>query len=267
MATQGNMSFSATNFKGTGRPNAVPVWNHQLPLTIGGVIGALPVGLTAEFGRVVSVMPNEPRQFLVGMPSGSIPKGILVFDPVIAQLDPAMSNHYFEGRPATAVTFGLIQVCDFEVSMQSPVEGMRVIFNTTDGRLGFIASATTLPDGWAELNAYVYQKNDPNGATLFLGSRATCLLTPPTSEVSDVVDTPVASPVAGEVAAGTQVVLTCGTPGATIRFTLDGTNPTSYSPVYSQPIAVTAAVTIKAVALKEDMAPSVLLTAAYTIKD
>lgn len=264
MSVQGNMSFNATNFRGTGRTNAVPVWNHQLPLTIGGIIGDLPVGQTAAFGRLVSVMPNQPRMFLLGNPSGSIPKGILVFDPVIAQLDPAMNDFYFEGRPATALTFGLVQCMDFDIALQPPIEGMRVVANQVDGRIGFIATGATVPTGWVELRAYVYQKNDPNGVTIFLGATGSVVLTPPASETPVVTATPVANPAAGAVAAGTQVVLTSSTPGARIVYTLDGSTPTITSTVYTQPIVITAAVTVTAIALAEGMAPSATLTAAYT---
>jgi len=236
-----------------------------MPLTIGGVIGSIPVGTTAAFGRLVSVMPNDPRMFLLGNPTGSIPKGILVFDPVIAQLDPAMNDHYFESRPATALTFGLVQFMDFEITLQPPLEGMRVLANTSDGSIGFLATGASVPAGWIELNAYVYQKNDPNGVTIFLGATGSIVASRPASETVVAAATPVANPAAGAVAAGTQVILTSATPGARIVFTLDGSNPTSASASYTVPIVVTSAVTIRAVALAEDLGPSAMLTAAYTI--
>jgi len=76
---------------------------------------------------------------------------------------------------------------------------------------------------------------------------------------------PVADPVAGAVAADSTVALSTTTPGATIRYTLDGSTPNSTSTVYDGPIAIPAALTIKAIAYKSGMNPSTMLTAAYTI--
>lgn len=79
------------------------------------------------------------------------------------------------------------------------------------------------------------------------------------------VATPVADPVAGEVESGTEVELTCATAGATIYYTDDGTEPTAESGTeYTTKIAITEAVTIKAIAVKEGMTDSEVLTAAYT---
>ena len=79
-------------------------------------------------------------------------------------------------------------------------------------------------------------------------------------------ETPAASPAGGAVPAGTAVVLTTATSGAEIRYTLDGTEPTAVSALYTGPIAVTAPVTIRAVARMDGLADSAVLIAAYTIQ-
>jgi hypothetical protein len=79
------------------------------------------------------------------------------------------------------------------------------------------------------------------------------------------VATPTATPVAGAVTAGDTVALACDTVGAEIHYTIDGSEPTAGSMVYSDPIAVWEAMTIKAVAVKAGMANSAVLSAAYTI--
>ena len=62
----------------------------------------------------------------------------------------------------------------------------------------------------------------------------------------------------------TNVTISCATAGATIRYTLDGTDPTESSTTYTGPILVNDDVTIKARAWKSGMNPSVIVGATYT---
>ena len=86
------------------------------------------------------------------------------------------------------------------------------------------------------------------------------------SSMGAAVETPTALPAAGAVAAGTDVKLSTTTEGASIRYTLDGTEPDAGSIQYDGPITVSEAMTIKAVAFKSGMKVSGVLTAAYTIE-
>lgn len=79
------------------------------------------------------------------------------------------------------------------------------------------------------------------------------------------VATPTFSPAAGAVESGTEVTISCSTSGATIHYTTDGSAPTTSSPVYSAPIAITATTTVKALAVKANMADSAVGTANYTV--
>jgi len=79
------------------------------------------------------------------------------------------------------------------------------------------------------------------------------------------VATPTADPVAGAVADNSSVALACGTSGAAIYYTVDGTTPTKASTLYSAPIVITDPVTIKAIGTKTGMNNSAVLSAAYTI--
>lgn len=79
------------------------------------------------------------------------------------------------------------------------------------------------------------------------------------------VETPTFNPAAGEVTSGTEVAISCATSGATIHYTIDGTDPTSSSATYSSPIAITATTTIKAIAVKSGMADSAIATATYSV--
>jgi hypothetical protein len=77
---------------------------------------------------------------------------------------------------------------------------------------------------------------------------------------------PTANPAAGDYTGTRNVTLSSNTQGAAIHYTTDGSDPTVDSPVYSVPISVAAATTIKAIAVKPGLNDSGVFTAVYTIK-
>ena len=77
--------------------------------------------------------------------------------------------------------------------------------------------------------------------------------------------TPSFNPPAGAVVAGTTVAISTTTPNATIYYTTDGTTPGTSSTQYTAPIAITAAVTIQAIAKASGFATSAVASAAYTL--
>ena len=77
--------------------------------------------------------------------------------------------------------------------------------------------------------------------------------------------TPTFTPEAGTYYEAQEVAISCNTADATIYYTLDGSDPTENSAVYSVPIAVEASMTIKAIAMKEGYENSNIATAEYTI--
>ena len=80
------------------------------------------------------------------------------------------------------------------------------------------------------------------------------------------VATPAASVEAGTYTAAQSVELSCETEGATIRYTTDGTEPTSKSDVYDgTPIEVSTSMTVKAKAFCKNMTASDVASFSYTI--
>ncbi|ADL50748.1 chitobiase/beta-hexosaminidase C-terminal domain-containing protein [Clostridium cellulovorans] len=59
--------------------------------------------------------------------------------------------------------------------------------------------------------------------------------------------------------------ISCGTPGATIVYTIDGTEPTSTSEVYTSPISIGGTKTIKAKAIKTGIPDSNTVSSTYTM--
>ncbi|MDE5899599.1 MAG: chitobiase/beta-hexosaminidase C-terminal domain-containing protein, partial [Treponemataceae bacterium] len=61
-----------------------------------------------------------------------------------------------------------------------------------------------------------------------------------------------------------QVAITCGTPGADIRYTLDGTTPTEGSARYTAPLTLSATTTVKARAFKAGLTASNVASETFT---
>lgn len=79
---------------------------------------------------------------------------------------------------------------------------------------------------------------------------------------------PVFTPKPGLLTGDTAVTLRCDTPGTTIHYTVDGSQPLASSPVYSAPIMVKrATLTIKAFATGKGRDQSAVVTAIYKIGD
>ncbi|HEY3321796.1 MAG TPA: chitobiase/beta-hexosaminidase C-terminal domain-containing protein [Planctomycetota bacterium] len=76
--------------------------------------------------------------------------------------------------------------------------------------------------------------------------------------------TPTLSPAGGTYGGTQSVTISCGTSGATIYYTIDGTTPTTSSRLYGAAITVTATTTIKCVGSKGGFY-SAIATAQYTI--
>lgn len=253
--------FSPVSLKGNAKVTGVPVFVDKLPLTIGGIAGK-----NVHFGRVVSIDPtSNRRQFVEGCPAGNVIKGIAMLDPTIMRVDPGMNDLYFEGRPMTATTVGIIEIREYDTTQSAPMEGSTVWANNKNGLIAFNDGTDISTSGYTRLNAWVYEILDPNGAKVAFGLPS--FTTSQTRESVTRVATPTSSPAEGSVASGTEVTLTTTTEGATILYTLDGSTPDMSSDVFdvNKPIIITASVTVKAIAIAEGYDPSAVLTAAYTI--
>jgi hypothetical protein len=82
-----------------------------------------------------------------------------------------------------------------------------------------------------------------------------------------IVSTPIILPVGGDYNTEQIINITCETEGATIRYTLDGTNPTQESNIYTDSITISESTVVKAKAFKSGMEPSNIKAESYTINE
>jgi hypothetical protein len=107
-----------------------------------------------------------------------------------------------------------------------------------------------------------------NGKVLVTGGQSTTTGSLFSAEIYRTVEAaaPTFSQAPGTYPTGQSVTISTTTPGATIRFTTDGSTPSgTVGTVYSAPISVPATMTIKAVAYLAGFADSAVLTGVYTI--
>ena len=83
---------------------------------------------------------------------------------------------------------------------------------------------------------------------------------------SGAVTTPAFSPAAGTYTSAQSVVISTSTPGASIRYTTDGSTPSETAgTLYTGPIPVSATTTLNAIAYETGLLDSVVASASYTI--
>ena len=79
--------------------------------------------------------------------------------------------------------------------------------------------------------------------------------------------TPSMSPSTGSYATPPSVAVSTLTPGSTLTYTLDGTEPTSGSAAYTGPLLVDRPLTIRAVAYKTGWTPSDTAAGSYFVHE
>ena len=168
-----------------------------------------------------------------------------------------------------------VEVCKFQATGNGVWTGMSnypaVVNKNTNNRLKVIAvgqnfwvyvngklvasfSDSSHAEGGIGLRAW----ND-NGMVSYDNISATKLI-----PLMEQVKAPVISPAAVVFTDSQTVTISCETPGAEIHYTLDGTAPTSTSPIYAGPITLSATATVKAIATKAGMKDSALQSVTYT---
>lgn len=110
-----------------------------------------------------------------------------------------------------------------------------------------------------------YNSGSPRFACYTSSQKVAYLYKKETSSSTSTCATPTFSPAAGTYTSAQNVTISTETSGATIYYTIDGTEPTANSSVYSSAISVSSDMTIKAMAVANGYDNSAVATAAYTI--
>ena len=148
-----------------------------------------------------------------------------------------------------------------DVTLNCNTDGATVRF-TTDGSEPTPAStaySNPIPvnSGTVTIKAKAFKDNmadsDTASATYTIGIELTK------------VAAPTINPPTGTYSSIQNAVLRCETGGSTIRFTVDGSEPTNSSTVYSSPVSVGSTTTIKAKAFKDGMMESDTVSTIYNI--
>lgn len=118
-------------------------------------------------------------------------------------------------------------------------------------------------------NAVTVPEGDNITVTGFVGCYNSTLQITPTECVVDqtIVQTPVITPEGGAITVDETITITCTTEGASIYYTLDGTNPdATVGTPYSEPFTISEDCTVKAIAVMEGLTDSEVAEATFTIK-
>ena len=156
-----------------------------------------------------------------------------------------------------AGTYSTVQ----SVTLASATTGASIRY-TTDGTTptasaGNVYSSAIAVNATTTIKAIAY-KTGMNDSDVSSATYTINLLT---------VGAPSFSPVAGTYASAQSVAISSATTGASIRYTTDGTTPTSSTgTVYSSAVTVSSNTTLKAIAYKSGMLDSNVTTAAYNIQ-
>ncbi len=129
------------------------------------------------------------------------------------------------------------------------------------------SSVTILPDG--TIGVYVEEdENAPAYKMYFLNFSLDWLTNGAdsyTAAGTEVVAQPEISLESGKYDPPQTITLTTATEGASIYYTLDGSTPNKNATLYTEPIVLEESATLKAIAIKEGMANSTVVSATYTI--
>jgi hypothetical protein len=209
-------------------------------------------------GRATTVLTGGTASVTIQMSADVISPSVLSVSPVSGATGVAVSS-------AVTVTFTEAMDASTLTGTTFTVAAGGTAVPGTVGCSG--ATATFTPTG--NLSASTsYSATVTTGAEDLAGNAIASAYTWSftTGTATATVSAPTFSPAPGSYASAQSVTLSTSTPGASIRYTTDGSTPTSTTgTVYTVPIAVSATTTINAIAYLTGWADSAVTSGTYTI--
>lgn len=170
MQSTPGLPFTAVGFKGGGTQNGIPiVAQGRAPQTKGGILATTNTTTSgAGFGAVLSVVsnPSAPNEFIYGTVTSGVVAGILMFDPSIAQNDPAHANYPLLNQPISVGYEGAFVYNQWGKTQSGaidPVPGCVIQFNNTTGAIEFQPNGSSASSGWTVLTNCFVAQIDENG--------------------------------------------------------------------------------------------------------
>ena len=209
--------------------------------------------------------------------------------PVLTRTDATVDFNWGTGSPGSPVTSNFFSA-KWIGRVKAPASANYTFTVTGDDGVRLFINGVKVIDGWRDQGAtpYTYmttltaapcmtsscttmntkatQPADCSGATSGQSTQAIpqSQLYPPAGQQQVVA--PSLNPAAGTYSSAQSVVMTSAETGAFIRYTTDGSTPTSSTgTLYSGPVPVTSTTTLKAIGFKTGMADSSVTSGTYTI--
>lgn len=278
--TNGSSTYARTQLKADGHTESVPVnASHLLTTSKGSTVTVYNraqsgLSITDYYGAGSQAAPAVTAYnaagvtTLVSVIGSNSARSVSVVD-FTNQIN--AYDAYWQSNNMTRLLYGAIGV---RIDTGSTTIDKIIAFNSA-----FEAKAVTDPThiSYFLKQQLVYQVNRVGGASNTLdadrihqtptGSDAAAqMLAQEMATFYAQVANPIFSPVAGTYTSVQSVSISTPTSGATIRYTLDGTNPTSTTgTIYSGAISVGVTETIKAIAYKSGVLDSAVVSALYMI--
>lgn len=157
----GQWPQSSIVFKGNMSVNGYPAGPKDSYLTLGGFIDENDANnlnvFVAPFGNFVSAQVGTGDAWVLGIPSGYIPRGVLLVDESIMYNEPAKATGYGLGLDATVMYRGAFRLSSWTHnganSLTTPYLGCVPIVNIASGYIEFQPSGTvSAPTGFKFVN-------------------------------------------------------------------------------------------------------------------
>ncbi len=245
-----SFSASAPTFTPAAGPYLGPLLVTATTTTVGGTIH-----YTFNGGQPDASSPSVAGGETISIPVSGVLKGITTAAGLASSATTSASYELVAADPVISPNGGSFNT-PVQVTLTAGADA--TIYYTTDGSLPGTSSTPYTGPFTLNASATVKAKAFVSGWTP--SSVASADFTVVTSVASPTFD-----PAPGYFSATQNVTLSTTTAGASIHYTLDGSEPTSSSPQYVSPLAVTSPTTIRARAILGGSAQSAVAVGRYDV--